>query len=646
MCGIAGIVASSFAAPLDGVAAAMADTMFRRGPDSAGVWVDPTQSVALAHRRLAILDLSPAGHQPMLSRDTRYAISFNGEIYNHLELRAELERSGSGQSWRGTSDTETLLETFAAWGIRPTLRRLRGMYAFALWDARDRVLTLARDPFGEKPLYYGHVNGIFAFASEIKAIRAVPGWKGEIDRDALDFYTRYSYIPAPASIFRGLRKLEAGSLIEVNSGGKVVSDPEHFTGVRACPVEGLAWAPRTDDEAVAELERRIDQSVRERMISDVPLGALFSGGIDSTTLVALMQRASDQPIQTFTVGFGEREFNEAQHAQSLAQFLGTRHHEIYVRPKDALELIPSLPTIWDEPFADPSQLPSYLVARFARQHVTVALAGDGGDELFCGYRHYALADALHRRFRLLPAPLRHWLSALLLSAATIRLGLGAAGAHWAERLARLGHGLGYRTLDQFCESLLAVYQDAPLVPGASGEIQPQVQLDPARLQQCMMELDLLRYLPENIMTKSDRASMGVSLELRAPFLDPGLVDFARAMPLDLKYRNGQSKWLLRQVLYRLVPRELVDRPKAGFSVPIAQWLRGELSGWADDLLSVANLQRSGVYDVERVRRLWDEHRTGRRMRQRVLWNILMFQAWWIESDHRRSLTQDLAGVRS
>jgi asparagine synthase (glutamine-hydrolysing) len=646
MCGIAGIVGSPVSARLDDVAVAMADSMFRRGPDSSGVWIDSTQCIALAHRRLAILDLSPAGHQPMVSRDARYVISFNGEIYNHLELRAELERTASIRIWHSTSDTETLIEAFAAWGVRNTLRRVRGMFAFALWDARDQVLTLARDPLGEKPLYYGHVGGLFVFGSEIKAIRAVPGWCGEIDLDALDFYTRYSYVPAPASIFRGLRKLEAGSLVEVRSWGKSVSVPEHFAGVRARPLDELVWVALSDEEAAWELESRVARSVRERMISDVPLGALFSGGIDSTTVVALMQRTSAQPVKTFTVGFGEHEFNEAKHARRLATFLGTDHHEIYVRPCDALDVIPGLPGIWDEPFADPSQVPSYLVARFARQHVTVALAGDGGDELFCGYRHYALAESMHRRLRLAPAPLRHAVAALLSAAATLRLRRGAAGAQWAERLARLGHTFGYRTLDQFCESLLAVYQDASLVPGASGRVESQVELDPARLQQGMMELDLLRYLPENIMTKSDRASMGVGLELRAPFLDPDLVDFARAMPLDLKYRNGQSKWLLRQVLYRLVPQDLVDRPKAGFSVPIAQWLRGELSGWAEELLSVANLERSGVYDVKAVRRLWKEHRGQRRLRQRVLWNVLMFQAWWIEWDHHRPAPRRLSGVGS
>jgi asparagine synthase (glutamine-hydrolysing) len=646
MCGIAGIIGSPDSVSLDGVAVAMADTMFRRGPDSSGVWVDATGRVALAHRRLAILDLSPAGHQPMSSHDGRYVISFNGEIYNHLELRAELDRATSNSTWRSTSDTETLLEALAAWGVRSTLRRLRGMFAFALWDARDQVLTLARDPLGEKPLYYGHAGSLFVFGSEIKAIRAVPGWCDEIDPDALDFYTRYSYIPAPATIFRGLRKLEAGSLVQVGLWGRAVSASEPFAGVRARPLGDLVWVARSDEEAVQQLESRVARSVQERMIADVPVGALFSGGIDSTTVVALMQRVSARPVKTFTVGFGEREFNEAGHARQLATFLGTEHHEIHVRPRDALDVIPGLPETWDEPFADPSQVPSYLVARFARQHVTVALTGDGGDELFCGYRHYALAESLHRRLGVVPASLRHAVAALLSAAATLRFRPGAAGARWAERFARLGHAFGYRTLDQFCESLLAVYHDASLVPGASGRIEPQLEFDPACLQQGMMELDLLRYLPEDIMTKSDRASMAVSLELRAPFLDQELVDFARSMPLDLKCRNAQSKWLLRQVLYRLVPRNLVDRPKAGFSVPIAQWLRGELSGWAEELLSAANLERSGVYDVEGVRRLWQEHRDQRRQRQRVLWNVLMFQAWRLKWDHHRPSPGALSEVRS
>jgi asparagine synthase (glutamine-hydrolysing) len=637
MCGIAGILGNGYDPSLREVAVAMADTMVRRGPDSAGAWSDEECGIALAHRRLAVLDLSPAGHQPMQSRDGRYVVSFNGEIYNHLELRAELARARGLHAWHGTSDTETLLEAVAAWGVAPTLAKLRGMFAFGLWDAERRTLTLARDPLGEKPLYYGNVGGRFAFASEIKAIQVVPGWKPELDSEALDFYTRYSYVPAPASIFRNLRKLEAGTLLAVRSEDLAEAAPRHYADLRQRPVGTLEWSPRSDEEASSELEARIFGSVRERMLSDVPLGALFSGGIDSTTVVALMQRASPRPVKTFTVGFDERGFNEAAHAARLAAYLGTDHHEIYVRPQDALDVIPDLPEIWDEPFADPSQLPSYIVSRFARQHVTVALAGDGGDELFCGYRHYSLAATIHRRIRAVPGPFRRALATAALAAAGLRLCPGPAGARLAERLARLGHLLGYHSLDEFCESLLAVYHDAPLVPGATGRMPRVLDCDPRQLVEGLMELDLLRYLPENIMTKSDRASMGVSLELRAPFLDPGLVDFARSIPLDLKLRHGQSKWLLRQVLYRLVPRNLVDRPKAGFSVPVARWLNGELLPWAEELLSVPSLTRSGVYDVERVRAIWREHRTGRRLRQRVLWNVLMFQAWWLSVGWRAAV---------
>lgn len=634
MCGIAGIYGSPATASLEGIATAMADTMVRRGPDSSGAWCDPAHGIALSHRRLAILDLSAAGHQPMQSHDGRYVISFNGEIYNHLDLRTELAAAGIQRDWRGSSDTETLLEAIAHWGLPAALRKLRGMYAFAVWDAEGRVLTLARDPLGEKPLYYGRVGQLFVFASEIKAIRAVPGWSGDIDLDAVDHFSRFSYIPAPHSIYRGLRKLEAGSSIAVRAAGALVSTPEFHGVLRDRPLDSLVWAPVSAMEATQELEARIAKSVRERMISDVPLGALFSGGIDSTTIVALMQRASPRPVKTFTVGFGEHEFNEAEYARKLAVYLGTDHHEMYVSPQDALALIPSLPCIWDEPFADPSQIPSFLVSKFARQHVTVALAGDGGDELFCGYRHYTLGESIHRKVGRLPQSVRGALSAALLTASRVRLRSGVAGAQYRERLARLGSAIGFRTPTEFCNSLLAVYAEDSLVPGARAIPGPQVELGRSSLLQQMMELDLQRYLPENIMTKSDRASMGVSLELRAPFLDPDLVDFARSMPVQLKYRDGASKWLLKQVLYGLVPRELVDRRKAGFSVPIGHWLRHELSAWAADLLSADSLRQSAVFDPVRVQRLWREHQDGHRLRQRVLWNVLMFQAWWFESRGR------------
>jgi asparagine synthase (glutamine-hydrolysing) len=632
MCGIAGLVGSAPGDELRAIAAAMGATLQRRGPDSDGVWADPAAGVALAHRRLAVLDLSAAGHQPMASADARYLISFNGEIYNHLELRAELAAGGQAPAWRGSSDTETLLAAIAAWGLRPTLARLRGMFAFGLWDAPARTLTLVRDPFGEKPVYYAWLGGRFAFASVSQALRVVPGWRGDLDPDAVDFFTRYSYIPAPATVFRQVRKLPAGTLLEVRPGGPADPRPEAWASAA-----NVAPGPATTGDAAAAvvaLEALLERSVRERMLADVPLGALFSGGIDSTTIVALMQRAAPRPVQTFTVGFSERGFDEAGHARRLAAFLGTEHHEIYVRPRDALEVVPQLPELWDEPFADPSQLPSYLVARFARRHVTVALAGDGGDELFCGYRHYAVAGAVHARIRGLPQPLRRLLAGLLAGGARLRLRPGPAGARLAEQLARLAQLVGARTPGDFCTALLAVHAGPSLVPGAAAPVAAPVPIDPAALVEGMMELDLHRYLPENIMTKSDRASMGVSLELRAPFLDPVLAGFARRLPLGLKLRDGQSKWVLRQVLHRLVPRELVERPKAGFAVPLAAWLRGELAPWAEDLLAESSLRRSGLYDPVAVRDLWREHRAGRRLRQRVLWNVLMFQAWWLHWEAR------------
>lgn len=627
MCGIAGILGGSHR-PLNVIARRMADAMAARGPDSWGDWSDAASGVALSHRRLAVLDLTSSGHQPMQSRDGRYVVTFNGEIYNHLDLRRELEAAGLHSSWHGSSDTETLLAAISAWGLLPALRKFRGMFAFGLWDQVAKVLTLARDTIGEKPLYYGHARDLFVFASEIKAFAPVPGWTGQIDSDALDYFTRYSYIPAPHCIYVGFRKLEAGTYVQLRSADGEVPAPQIYGGVRLSTHESLRSVSGSDAEIQAELERRLDQSVRDRMISDVPIGALFSGGVDSTTIVALMQKASSRSIKTFTVGFSEHEFNEADHARLLAHEIGTDHHEIHFGPREALALIPKLPDVWDEPFADPSQIPSHLVAMFARRHVTVALAGDGGDELFCGYRHYALGASLYRGLSGVPLHMRKCASLFLRAAGGLPVMRLLGGSRTAERCARLATAVSFRTPTDFCQSFLAVYQDAGIVPGAVPLPLPEVDLHESTLMQEMMELDLRRYLPENIMTKSDRASMGVALEMRAPFLDPSLVDFARSLPLHLKYRDGVSKWVLKQVLYKLVPRDLADRPKAGFSVPIAHWLKHDLQGWAEDLLSLASLNRSGVFDAVAVRKLWREHKEGKRMRQRVLWNVLMFQAWW------------------
>jgi asparagine synthase (glutamine-hydrolysing) len=631
MCGIAGIFGTPLRGSLSGIVTAMSDKLIHRGPDSSGVWSDDAVGVAFAHRRLAILDLSSNGHQPMRSYSGRFVITYNGEIYNHFELRRRIENEGGEYAWRGTSDTETLLAAFEHWGVDRALCLLNGMFALGVWDTKNRILILARDPSGEKPLYYGRVGQGFVFASEIKAIRTVPGWHSGINFDALDFFTRYSYIPAPHTIFEGLSKLEAGCYVKVTGYGRNVGEPAAYSNLLSVTPKPTSRPLLNEADAVEDLERSLIASVRARMMSDVPIGGLFSGGVDSTVIVALMQRLSPRPVRTFTVGFHESGFDESVYARALASYVGTEHHEIYVQPSDVLDLIPNLPALWDEPFGDPSQIPSYLIAKFARENVTVALSGDGGDELFCGYHHYSLANLIYRYSRCMPLWSRKTLATTLRAACEFIPVSQAFGAKSVDRLIKLGDLLSYSNANELIRKILSVYTGTSLVLGAQREVNLKLSNTREDLRQRLMTADLENYLPENIFTKSDRASMAVGLELRAPFLDPNVVDLARSLPLSLMQRNGVSKWVLREVLYRLVPRTLVDRPKAGFSVPIHLWLRGDLHNWAEDLLSQSSLRQSAVFDLAKVKMLWAEHQSGQRARQRVLWNVLMFQSWWFHA---------------
>ncbi|MEW5781107.1 MAG: asparagine synthase (glutamine-hydrolyzing) [Pseudomonadota bacterium] len=655
MCGLTGFwTESALSDSLSDIASRMADTMTYRGPDDDGVWVDEAVGLALAHRRLSILDLSPAGHQPMVSASGRYVIAFNGEIYNHLELREELSKLGAGgtaPAWRGHSDTETLLAAFEAWGIEKTLTRCVGMFALALWDRETRTLTLARDRMGEKPLYYGWVRGALVFGSELKALRAYPGFDNAIERRALALFMRHNYVPAPWSIFENIWKLPPGCYVQFAAAALTPGtypsgrgEVKPYWSLRDVAEAGLR-DPFTgsEAEAVAELDRLLQQSIAGQRVADVPLGAFLSGGIDSSTVVALMQAQSSRPVKTFTIGFHEGEYNEAEHAKAVARHLGTDHTELYVTPEEAMAVIPKLPALYDEPFADSSQIPTFLVAQLARRHVTVSLSGDGGDELFGGYNRYFWARRLWRRLAGIPLSMRKlaaqgvraispqaWnrvfglLAPLLPEHSRFRLP--------GDKLHKAAAIFAAKRPEEIYLRLVSHWEDpASLVLGteepATPMTDPAPSLDSADFEARMMYLDSITYLPDDILVKVDRAAMGVSLETRVPLLDHRVVEFAWRLPLRFKIRDGQGKWLLRQVLYRYVPKELIERPKMGFGVPLDQWLRGPLREWAEDLLSEERFKREGFLDPKPVRQKWREHLSGRRNWAYYLWDVLMWEAW-------------------
>jgi len=636
MCGITGFWGG---APEAGIAERMARRIKTRGPDDAGVWTDDVAHLVLAHRRLSILDLSPAGHQPMHSPCGRYVLVYNGEIYNHQDLRAELEREDGALNWRGHSDTETLLAAMRHWGVQGALERLNGMLAFALWDAAERTLFLARDRMGEKPLYYGRSGDIFLFGSELKALTAHPDWRGEVDRDALALYMRHNYVPAPWSIYRGIAKLPAAHFVVIREDGRDVGEPICYWDLGRMAEQGAVDATGEPEALADELNNLLRDAVGRRMAADVPLGAFLSGGYDSTTVVALMQAQSERPVKTFSIGFHEAGYNEAQHAKAVAGHLGTEHTELYVTPEEAMAVIPQLPSIYDEPFSDSSQIPTYLVSQLARRHVTVSLSGDGGDELFCGYNRYVLGYRVWSKLRLLPRPLRGLLAGMLncapghaLDAVQRQLPRRFQMSNLPDRLPKLAEVLEHRDGHSFYRNLVSHAKNPEqLVLGASEPdtilSRPERLPALAGLRERMMYLDMMTYLPDDILTKVDRASMAVSLEARVPLLDHRVVEFAWRVPTEFKYRNGQGKWLLRQVLYRYVPRELMDRPKMGFGVPIEQWLRCPLRDWAEELLGENRLREEGFFEPAPIRRMWREHLSGKRRWHYYLWDVLMFQAW-------------------
>ncbi|MCX6038725.1 MAG: asparagine synthase (glutamine-hydrolyzing) [Chloroflexi bacterium] len=645
MCGITGFwdpSGADCAEELQALVTAMTEPIRHRGPDDSGTWVDTQVGISLGFRRLAILDLSPAGHQPMFSADGRYVIVFNGEIYNLAELRSELSAFGHG--FRGHSDTEMMLAAVCQWGLVPAVRRFNGMFAFALWDRQERQLHLVRDRLGIKPLYYGRAGQAFLFGSELKALRAHPAFRDEIDRNALALYLRHNAIPAPYTIYTNFCKLLPGTILTLSENQlHQIPAPAPYWSAREMAEAGVA-RPFTgsDREAVRELDERLRLSVRERMIADVPLGAFLSGGVDSSTIVALMQAQSSRPVRTFTIGFQESGYNEAEYAREVARHLGTDHTELYVTPEQARAVIPRLPALYDEPFADSSQIPTFLVSELARRHVTVSLSGDGGDELFGGYNRYSWVKKIRRTIGWIPASLRSHAAAALLRIPPASWDAALSGrfipSRWriseaGEKIRKIAESLPADSPEAIYLDLVSHWKEpASIVRGAA---EPPSVLTSRESWAClpdytawMMYMDLVTYLPDDILVKVDRASMGVSLEARVPYLDDHrVVEFAWRLPLRMKMRHGQGKWLLRQVLYQYVPRQMIERPKKGFSVPIDAWLKGPLRGWAESLLGERRLKDEGFFNPKPIRQKWQEHLIGKHNWQYHLWDILMFQAW-------------------
>jgi asparagine synthase (glutamine-hydrolysing) len=646
MCGINGFYSNS-SLTFDNVILKMNSAISHRGPDTNGVWQDKNSGIVLGHQRLSIIDLSAAGNQPMRSNSGRFILTYNGEIYNHLEIRKEIEKSNSNIKWYGNSDTETLLEAIDFWGIEITLQKIDGMFAFGLWDQKTRCLTLVKDRIGEKPLYYGWQgkgdNKIFLFSSELKALKMHPEFKGEINRDAIALQLRHNCIPAPYSIYKDIHKLLPGCYLQLKE-----SDLKKFL----IPQSKIYWSLTesaiygnnnqlmlSEIDIQKGLEKHLQSSVKKQMISDVPIGAFLSGGIDSSTVVALMQSQSNHPIKTFTIGFSEEDYSEAKYAKKIAKHLGTDHTELYVSSKMAMEIIPKLPSIYDEPFSDSSQIPTYLVSQLAKQYVKVSLSGDGGDELFCGYNRHIMSKKFSNIFRLMPLFFRKILSNRLELISTKnwdRLSNLSPFldqySNFGDKMHKVVNVLKAKNLNDLYYMLCSHWQNpTELVinskePGTLlTEFKPE--LKGLNSQQQMMALDFITYLSDDILVKVDRAAMASSLETRVPFLDHKLIEYVWKIPHSLKFRNGQGKWILRKILNQYVPENLTKRSKMGFGIPIDTWLRGPLRDWAENLLNEKRLKEEGFFNPKLIRDKWEDHLSDKRNWQSDLWDILMFQAW-------------------
>jgi asparagine synthase (glutamine-hydrolysing) len=670
MCGIAGIFDGTRSIQKEDLTESvrrMGERLIHRGPNDSGLWIDEKNGIALAHRRLSIIDLSPAGHQPMVSHCGRYVIIFNGEIYNFPELCRELENEQpDGVAWCGHSDTEVFLTGISQWGVKKALQKSVGMFAFALWDNKIKALTLARDRMGEKPLYYGYAGSTLIFASELKALRAYPKFSAEIERNIIPLYLRHNYIPAPYSIYKGIYKLLPGCFVTIKNGKELSPFPastyENNNSQICRPIpywsfDSITQKGReepfsgTDEEAAEILENLLSEAVKEQMIADVSLGAFLSGGIDSSIVVALMQAHSNRPVKTFSIGFYEKRYNEAEHAKAMAKHLETEHTEFYVTEKEAMSVIPLLPTLYDEPFSDSSQIPTYLLSKLTRNHVSVSLSGDGGDELFCGYSRYFSGCRLWKMVGWMPSFLRTALSQTLLDMPEFFLDrtffwlspllkkYGDSDSNAGYNLSRVAEVIGVNDSIEFYQASRSHWKKPLLILAKGDQVLKELPyrftqkndfygklLNSPILRQMMM-LDGLTYLPDDILVKVDRAAMAVSLESRMPLLDHRVVEFAASLPHTMNYRNGMGKQSLRRVLYRYVPKQLVERPKMGFGIPLEHWLRGHLREWAESLLDVSRLRREGYFHPEPIRQKWQEHLSGKRNWHYELWDVLMFQAW-------------------
>jgi asparagine synthase (glutamine-hydrolysing) len=636
MCGFSG-----FYSPTKSVANAanllirMADEIIHRGPDSSGVWFLEAEGVGFSHRRLAIVDLSPAGHQPMASATGRYILAFNGEIYNHLALRAELEKNKVCH-WHGHSDTETLLKGFEVWGIKEAIEKCIGMFAMSIWDDKEKSLILLRDRLGEKPLYYGWQGETLLFGSELSSLKQHPDFSASISRESLSLLIRQGYIPAPYSIYSGINKLMPGTMLVYKNG---VTEPKEivYWSVNSVIQKGSNLPfDMTKEDLVDALALTLGDAVERQMIADVPLGAFLSGGIDSSTIVALMQSRSSKPVKTFSIGFYEEGYNEAEYAKAIAQHLGTEHTEFYATEEDALAVIPELANLYSEPFADSSQIPTFLVSKMAKQHVTVALSGDGGDELFSGYSRYKDTLAMWDKVSLLPKFACTVVASAIKVVPTAWWDKLPLGNNMGDQLHKGADALSCVDFERFYGNYLMAHTREPesiVVDGGDPNyVTERIAGVKLSNHEKMTLIDHHTYLPDDILCKVDRAAMGVSLETRVPLLDHTVVEFAAKVPMEIKNFAGQAKWPLRQVLFKYVPRELIERPKKGFGIPLAKWLRGGLKDWAEELLQEDKIKAQGFFYPEIVNKLWSEHQSGKRNWSYLLWNILMFQAWY-EKNH-------------
>ena len=659
MCGLTGFLGKPQLDSLEmqSCVSQMSDTLFHRGPDDKGTWVDNKSGIALGHQRLSILDLSAAGHQPMHSTSGRFVLAFNGEIYNHLDIRKEIELYESKPKlWNGHSDTETLLGAFEVWGIEKTLGKCNGMFAFSLWDVKKEVLTLGRDRFGEKPLYYGWVKNSFVFGSELKAIKAFPDFDNKINRDALSDYLRFMYVPAPKSIYDDIYKLEPGSYIQIDSRTKNNKDiePVKYWNFLDEIKEGKKKIFKDENEALFALEDALEDSIKLQMLADVPVGAFLSGGVDSSLIVSLMQKYSTQPVKTFTVGFEESEFDESPFSKAVAKHLGTNHHELFVSSEEMRSVIALLPEMYDEPFADSSQIPTHLVSVAAKEEVTVSLSGDAGDELFGGYNRYLWAPRIWNKVSWIPFPLRRFLGSSMTALSENKWNsIGSAvnsiyaGSDGILRLGEKAHKLGKKLnlakdFDGLYFSLVTEWED----PGSLVKKQEHVdnedyisdffeRINKSGLEikssSRMMSLDSVTYLPDDILCKVDRAAMAKSLETRVPFLDHRVASLSCRLPMSMKIRGNEGKWALRKILYKYVPKNLIERPKSGFSIPLDRWLRGPLREWAEELLDESRIEEEGYFHAKPIREYWNQHLNGTNDWGSKLWVILMFQSWLKEN---------------